>query len=88
QAQDWGEDNVWFDETTTEGNYWSDLKKIPYLIDGPAKSFDPYPINFIIDKTYLLINPLLTLLPFIITLTYFLKVKYRRDKLKCQNPLQ
>ncbi|NPD89959.1 MAG: hypothetical protein HGN29_14700 [Asgard group archaeon] len=85
QASDWGINNTFYDKENHRGNYWSDLKKIPYLVDGKAKSVDLYPINFIIDKTYLITDPILAILPLIVVLIYFLKLKYKRGFLKSQN---
>jgi parallel beta-helix repeat protein len=46
QAYDEGSDNIWYNSTTKEGNYWSDLgKNKTYTIDGPANAFDKYPLN-------------------------------------------
>ncbi|MFX0116486.1 MAG: nitrous oxide reductase family maturation protein NosD [Candidatus Hodarchaeota archaeon] len=46
QASDAGANNVWYDPTTNEGNYWSDLSGTAvYLIDGSAYAFDPFPLT-------------------------------------------
>ncbi|MHA1685452.1 MAG: right-handed parallel beta-helix repeat-containing protein [Candidatus Heimdallarchaeaceae archaeon] len=45
QAYDAGINNTWYDPLTLEGNYWSDWNGTGiYPIDGPANSFDPYPL--------------------------------------------
>ncbi|MHA1686548.1 MAG: right-handed parallel beta-helix repeat-containing protein [Candidatus Heimdallarchaeaceae archaeon] len=45
QAYDAGVNNTWYDPLTLEGNYWSDWNGTGiYPIDGPANSFDPYPL--------------------------------------------
>ena len=44
QAYDNGTDNQWYEETTMEGNYWSDYNGTgSYLIAGSAGTSDPYP---------------------------------------------
>jgi len=45
--------NIYYDETTREGNYWSDYQggdgnsdgigDVPYAVDGPGRATDPYP---------------------------------------------
>jgi len=46
QAYDDGRNNVWYDEETKEGNYWSDWDNMgSYKIDGYALSVDKYPLN-------------------------------------------
>ncbi len=43
-AQDDGEENIWYDEYCQMGNYWSDYSgEGPYLIPGSAGSVDLYP---------------------------------------------
>jgi parallel beta-helix repeat protein len=44
QAYDGGVNNIWYDELSMEGNYWSDWISGTYLIDGTAGSFDLYPL--------------------------------------------
>jgi nitrous oxidase accessory protein NosD len=79
QARDFGIDNIWYEESTKEGNFWSDLKKIPYLIDGSANSTDPYPINFLID-TYLITHPMFTNLPIFLLLIFIIVKRRKRIK--------
>jgi parallel beta-helix repeat protein len=46
QALDDGVSNVWFDNATNEGNYWSDWQGSgSYLIEGLASSSDPFPLS-------------------------------------------
>ena len=51
QASDNGENNIWFEQDTKEGNYWSGWnKKKSYQIDGSAQSQDPYPLDETLTK--------------------------------------
>jgi parallel beta-helix repeat protein len=53
QVSDDSGGNIYFDEETREGNYWSDyagsdanddgIGDVPYAIGGPGRSADPYP---------------------------------------------
>jgi len=44
QAKDDGLNNVWYNASLQEGNYWSDWWGFgAYNIDGSIKSYDPYP---------------------------------------------
>ncbi|NPD89559.1 MAG: hypothetical protein HGN29_12640 [Asgard group archaeon] len=46
QAEDDSGKNIWYEESTEEGNYWSDHnKKKPYEIAGDGEAVDPYPLN-------------------------------------------
>ena len=46
QARDDGTNNIWYDTSTNQGNYWSDLSGSgSYSIDGSAGSVDPYPLS-------------------------------------------
>lgn len=46
QAYDEGDNNIWYDGTTQEGNYWSNYFGIgPYSIDGPSGAVDLYPFH-------------------------------------------
>jgi hypothetical protein len=47
-SQAWDDDggNIWYDDTTNEGNYWSNWdNKGVYPIDGGAGASDPSPLN-------------------------------------------
>ncbi len=79
QACDNGTNSIWYDEATSEGNFWSDYSGVgPYLIDGSAGVYDLYPLNEpvippIISEFPNLVNLLFILLLFclaIIPLTY------------------
>ena len=46
QAYDNGTHNLWYDEESLEGNYWSDYSGVGnYSIDGFAGAEDPYPLR-------------------------------------------
>ncbi|MHA1816803.1 MAG: right-handed parallel beta-helix repeat-containing protein [Candidatus Heimdallarchaeaceae archaeon] len=46
QALDDGSENVWYEESSEEGNYWSEWgSKKPYGIDGQAETSDFYPLQ-------------------------------------------
>ena len=46
QALDDGTNNIWYDDTVEEGNFWSDWSGSgPYSIDGTAGSVDPHPLS-------------------------------------------
>ena len=46
QAEDEWMNNIWYDTTTNEGNYWSDwIGSGDYEIDGNANAVDPYPLS-------------------------------------------
>ncbi|NPD88354.1 MAG: hypothetical protein HGN29_06505 [Asgard group archaeon] len=46
QANDNGEENLWYDISLKEGNYWSNSRKgKEYSIDGTAENIDPYPLS-------------------------------------------
>jgi parallel beta-helix repeat protein len=46
QARDNGVNNIWFNTTYNEGNYWSDwIGTGNYSIAGTANSYDEYPLN-------------------------------------------
>ncbi len=58
QACDDGTENIWFDEETEEGNYWSDWHmEMPYPIDGTAEANDPFPsVEYLETPTIKTIN--------------------------------
>ncbi|MHA1400490.1 MAG: right-handed parallel beta-helix repeat-containing protein [Candidatus Heimdallarchaeaceae archaeon] len=37
--------NIWYDVSTLEGNYWSNGGSSQYQLDGKARIYDPYPIS-------------------------------------------
>ena len=46
QALDDGTDNIWYDLTYLEGNYWSDWSGTgSYAVDGSSSAFDLYPLD-------------------------------------------
>lgn len=46
QASDVGSNNAFYEEATSEGNWWSDWSDSPhYSIDGSAGSIDPFPLG-------------------------------------------
>lgn len=46
QAWDCGLNNIWYDNLTNEGNYWSDWTGVgDYHILGNANAIDPYPLS-------------------------------------------
>lgn len=46
QGMDDGEDNIWFDEETNEGSFWSDWEGYSeYGLKGSAGNNDPYPLK-------------------------------------------
>ncbi|MCE7749788.1 MAG: hypothetical protein GPJ51_15485 [Candidatus Heimdallarchaeota archaeon] len=46
QAKDDGQNNLWYDLSTLEGNYWEDYLGVgSYSIDGFAGTEDPYPLS-------------------------------------------
>jgi len=51
QALDDGNENVWYEESSEEGNYWNEWEsKKPYGIDGQAESTDLYPLKENLQK--------------------------------------
>jgi len=51
QVLDHGANNIWYEEQTEEGNFWSDYSgRGKYKIDGYANSEDPYPLNSVLEK--------------------------------------
>lgn len=50
QGYDSGVENIWYDEENEKGNYWSDLQKRKYCIDGFANSIDSYPLNELLER--------------------------------------
>ncbi len=52
QAYDDGNNNIWCDVITNEGNFWSDWSGTGYYyIDGSAGAFDLYPLDEVFEHT-------------------------------------
>ena len=52
QARDDGIQNIWYDTTTNEGNWWNDYSGTGnYTIDGSRNSKDPYPLTDVTTQT-------------------------------------
>ncbi len=85
QAEDFGLNNCWYNETTHLGNYWSDWSGTgSYSIGGSSSSVDLYPLLFpsitpLIDEFSMVLSlPIFLLL---VSLTYLiLKVKHKKMK--------
>ena len=80
QGNDEGSGNVWYDVSTTEGNYWSDWSGFgPYPIDGVAGSVDSYPLdeegNPPVISEYLHINGIILTIFLSLVLIYTKKKK-------------
>ncbi len=73
QAYDDGEENLWYNPTTLEGNFWSDFESGDYEIDGASNSADTYPLSDKIDEEYTVIANIL-FVPSIMILFLFLLV--------------
>ncbi|MEJ2252623.1 MAG: NosD domain-containing protein, partial [Candidatus Lokiarchaeota archaeon] len=53
QAKDEGQNNLWYNESLKEGNYWSNWVGFgSYHIDGSANSIDPYPLEKPLQSTF------------------------------------
>jgi parallel beta-helix repeat protein len=53
QASDDGANNIWYDTSTNEGNYYSDWSGSgSYSIDGSAGSVDPYPLSSVSEYSF------------------------------------
>lgn len=81
QANDDGSNNIWYDDVTSEGNYWNEWVSGSYSIDGTASSVDPYPLGsmpVIPEYSSLSLAFLLTLCTLIIPVISFVS----RKKLK------
>ncbi len=54
QARDDGIDNLWYEDVTSEGNYWSSWNSsLPYELLGSANNTDPFPLS---DPIFLLLK--------------------------------
>ncbi|MHA1201137.1 MAG: right-handed parallel beta-helix repeat-containing protein [Candidatus Heimdallarchaeaceae archaeon] len=73
QAYDDGFENLWFDPTTLEGNFWNDLESGDYYeIDGTSNSVDIYPLSDKIDEEYTVIVNFLFVPSILISLLFLL----------------
>jgi hypothetical protein len=88
QAWDDGRRNEWFDKETKQGNFWSDLEKCIYYIEGDAWAKDKYPLqksvncpnpNLIISLSFVL--PLTAILGITTLLTIKFFIPFSREKL-------
>lgn len=78
QAYDGGFYNLWYDETTLEGNYWDDWNgEGNYSILGTANSYDPYPLAKPYSTEEASFPYYLFILTFI-SLTYIIQRKRKR----------
>jgi parallel beta-helix repeat protein len=50
QACDNSLGSIWYEESTKEGNYWSESGKGAYEIEGTAKAIDKYPLNADLER--------------------------------------
>lgn len=81
QAFDEGPNNTWYEESTLEGNYWSDFSGTGnYSIDGSSLSFDLYPLNSpvippIPEYQAFSLIWLILIVPFTLVVPYILKTK-------------
>ncbi len=78
QAVDYGSNNVWYDVTTNEGNWWiGDWYGGPYAIAGTAGSTDPYPLGepleLPIPEFSIGISLLVVCIPVVCAIVIFLK---------------
>lgn len=81
QAYDEGEENLWYDPKTLEGNFWSDHENGDYEIDGSSNSFDKYPLSNKIDEEYTVIANFLFVPSILISLLFLLVLEIpRRSK--------
>ena len=80
QAWDDGSNNVWYNTTTNEGNYWSDYDGVgAYEIGGPAGSIDPYPLSESKIPEFSFSNSIIYLVIITLAVVPFLLVKKRRN---------
>jgi parallel beta-helix repeat protein len=75
QGYDEGSDNIWYDMNSKTGNIWSDYSGFgSYAIDGPANSFDLYPISYQPSQVYIII----TFSTLFVLVIFLLLIGYRR----------
>ena len=81
QAFDEGDENLWYNPTTLEGNFWSDHENGNYEIDGSSNSFDKYPLSDKIDEEYTVIANFLFVPSILISFLFLLVLRFpRRSK--------
>ncbi len=83
QAKDDGSNNVWYEDATSEGNYWYNgtIAITPYPIDGLASSVDLYPLGSIpVISEILKENAILQLLLFISSVSVLFVFFQRKKK--------
>ncbi len=85
QAFDEGLNNIWYNVTIEEGNYWSDYSgSVNYLIDGSVNSIDPYPLSdtiiVTISEYYENISIFIVLIPILICAEALFKKKKKRQR--------
>ncbi|MCE7748906.1 MAG: hypothetical protein GPJ51_10935 [Candidatus Heimdallarchaeota archaeon] len=74
QAYDDSPNNQWYDEITTEGNFWSDYSGLgPYEIGGLGNAIDPYPLMIQIPEISRIIS--ISTIVCVIAVTCYLKKK-------------
>jgi parallel beta-helix repeat protein len=78
QAYDEGSNNIWYDDESQEGNFWSDYFGIgPYSIDGPTGAVDLYPFHTTGLTPFILI---ITIIPSMIAISAILIVFLRKKR--------
>ncbi len=78
QAYDEGSNNIWYDEESQEGNFWSDYFGIgPYSIDGPTGAVDLYPFHTTGLTPFIII---ITIIPSIVAISVLLILVLRKRR--------
>ncbi|MBY9001563.1 MAG: right-handed parallel beta-helix repeat-containing protein [Candidatus Heimdallarchaeota archaeon] len=84
QAYDKGTNNLWYNETLQQGNYWSDWTSGPYDIDGDSGSQDLYPLSsptitpFIAEYHSFYASSYI-MVPILVCIIYLVKRKKKRE---------
>ena len=79
QGYDEGSDNIWYDIDSKTGNVWNDYSGHgSYAIDGPANSFDLYPISSQSFQISALFVPILIISGLVIVLIALVYQRLRR----------
>jgi parallel beta-helix repeat protein len=84
-AYDNGTNNLWYNETLQEGNYWDDWTSGPYAIFGEVGSQDLYPLGsptvtpFIPEFNKTIITSFF-IIPLVVCITLLIKRKKKRNK--------